>query len=149
MPCKKAKCALRERHQQELEDDDVSSVSTLSENEDGSDKEGVSQSDSESNTSVSSSGSEQVVTTKSKTNKKQLTKKTHVLSPTPAKQQTIAAFKNSSCLISRVRNSLLVMLLEIDASYGDLITPQSFQKFVADNSSSLRGVKGLLVSSSS
>jgi hypothetical protein len=37
----------------------------------------------------------------------------------------------------------MVMLLEIDATYGDIITPQSFQRFVASNSSSLRGVSGV------
>ena len=63
--------------------------------------------------------------------------------PTKSKEKTVQQFKKNRGLLSRVRNSLQVMLLEIDASYGDLITTDSFQKYVAENSSSLRSLRGL------
>jgi hypothetical protein len=49
-------------------------------------------------------------------------------------------FNRNANLLSRVRNSLRTMLLEVNPDYGDWITPATFADFVITNTSSLQGL---------
>jgi len=55
-------------------------------------------------------------------------------------QRNQTQFHENMNLLSRVRNSLRTMLLEVNPDYGDWITPATFADFVIANSSSLQGV---------
>ena len=49
----------------------------------------------------------------------------------------VRSFIRDAPLLNRVKNSLCVMLSEIKPLYGDIMTLQSFQDFVMQNSSAL------------